>query len=56
MPIEVTQHAREVLAEPRIRVEWLERALRAPELKRPDPGDATLERRHRKIPEHENRV
>ena len=27
-----------------------------PELKVPDPTDATLERRYRKIPEHENRV
>ena len=56
MNYELTQHAREVLAERQIRVEWLERALRAPELKRPDPADATQERRYRKIPEHENRV
>ena len=56
MNYELTQHAREVLAERRIRVEWLERALSEPELKQPDPADATLERRYRKIPEHENRV
>jgi hypothetical protein len=56
MTYELTQHARDVLAERHIPVEWLERALREPELKQPDPADATLERRYRKIPEHENRV
>ena len=56
MNYELTQHARNVLAERNIPIEWLERALREPELKMPDPTDATLERRYRKIPEHENRV
>ena len=56
MTYELTQHARDVLAERHIPVEWLERALREPELKQPDPADATLERRYRKIPEHQNRV
>lgn len=52
----LTQHARDVLAERQISLEWMERALGEPELKLPDPTDATLERRYRKIPEHENRV
>lgn len=56
MKYELTQHARDVLAERHIPVEWMERALGEPELKLPDPTDATLERRYRKIPEHENRV
>ncbi|HEY5480601.1 MAG TPA: DUF4258 domain-containing protein [Verrucomicrobiae bacterium] len=56
MTYELTQHARDVLAERHIPAAWLERALREPELKQPDPADATLERRYRKIPEHENRV
>ena len=56
MNYELTQHARDVLEERHIPVEWLERTLREPELKHPDPTDATLERRYRKIPEHENRV
>ena len=56
MSYELTQHARDVLAERHIPEEWLERALHKPELKQPDPADATLERRYRKIPEHENRV
>ena len=56
MNYELTQHARDVLAERHIPVEWLERALREPQLKQPDPADATLERRYRKIPEHGSRV
>ncbi len=52
----LTQHARDVLTERNIPVEWLERALRKPELKQADSKDATLERRYRKIPEHGNRV
>lgn len=34
----------------------VERSLAAPELKASDPADATLERRYRRIPGHENRV
>ena len=56
MNYELTQHARDVLAERHIPVEWLERALREPQLKQPDPADATMERRYRKIPEHGSRV
>jgi hypothetical protein len=56
MNYELTQHARTVLAARGIPVEWLERALGEPELKLPDPVDATLERRYRKIPEHGDRV
>ncbi len=41
----LTQHARDVLTERNIPVEWLERALRKPELKQADSKDATLERR-----------
>lgn len=52
MNYELTQHAKDVLAERQIPVEWMERALSQPELKLPDPTDATLERRYRKIPEH----
>ncbi len=52
----LSQHARTVLEERAIPVEWLERTLRTPELTRSDPVDPTLERRYRRIPEHENRV
>jgi hypothetical protein len=56
MNSELTQHARDVLAERHIPLELLERALREPELEVADPTDAALERRYRKIPEGENRV
>ena len=51
MNYELTQHARDVLAERQLPVEWPERALREPELRQPDPTEATLERRYRQIPE-----
>ena len=41
MNYELTQHARDVLAERHIPVEWLERVLHEPELKQRDPADAT---------------
>ena len=56
MNYELTQHAKIVLAARDIPIEWLERVLGTPELKLPDPTDATLERRYRKIPEHGGRV
>jgi hypothetical protein len=56
MSYQLTQHARDMLAERNIPIEWLERALREPELKLPDPTDTTLERRYRKIPEYDSRV
>ncbi|MBI4662081.1 MAG: hypothetical protein HY735_24935 [Verrucomicrobia bacterium] len=45
MNYELTEHARTAMQECAIPVEWLERALGEPELKVPDPTDATLERR-----------
>lgn len=56
MNYQLTEHARTALRERAIPIEWLERTLAAPELKASDPADATLERRYRRIPEHENRV
>jgi hypothetical protein len=56
MNYELTQHAKDVLAERQIPVEWMERVLGQPELKLPDPTDAALERRYRKIPEQGNQV
>jgi hypothetical protein len=51
MKFELTKHAQKVLDEREIRVEWLEQTLSAPELVLPDPDDATVERRFRRIPE-----
>jgi hypothetical protein len=51
-----TEHAKKVLAERQIPMDWVERALTAPELCQPDPDDAALERRYRRIPEFGGRV
>ena len=56
MKFELTKHAKKALAEREIPVEWLERTLAAPELVLPDPDDATVERRFRRIPEFGGRV
>jgi hypothetical protein len=56
MNFDLTKHAQKVLNEREICVEWLERTLSAPELVLPDPDDATVERRFRRIPEFGGRV
>jgi hypothetical protein len=56
MDYEMTKHARKALEEREIPIEWMERALSAPELVLPDPEDATVERYFRRIPEHGGRV
>ena len=56
MKYELTKHAQKALDEREIPVEWMERTLSAPELVLPDPEDATLERRFRRIPEFDGRV
>jgi hypothetical protein len=52
----LTEHAKKVVAEREIPLEWLERVLNEPVLCQPDPDDASLERRYRPIPEFEGRV
>jgi hypothetical protein len=52
----LTDHARKVLAERDIAIEWLESTLEFPTLREPDTSDPTLERRYRAIPEREGRV
>ena len=44
MKIKFTNHARRVMAEREIQIEWIERALGAPGLKEPDPNDPEIER------------
>ena len=56
MSYTLTEHAKKVLAEREIPLEWLERALNEPLLREPDPDDAALERRYRPIPESAGRV
>jgi len=56
MNYELTQHARDVLQERKIPVEWMERVLTKPALVEPNPNDATVESRLAKISEHGDRV
>ena len=56
MSYELTQHARDVLQERKIPVEWMERVLANPALVEPSATDATVESRLAKIPEHGDRV
>ena len=56
MKFELSKHAQRALDERQIPVEWMERTLAAPELVLPDPEDATVERRFRRIPEFGGRV
>jgi len=56
MKYELTQHAREILHERDISLEWLERILAAPERIEPDSRDASLEHRLGRIAQHGNRV
>lgn len=56
MPFELTKHATKALAEREIPIDWVERAMDKPELVLPDPNDATVERRFRRIHEFGGRV
>lgn len=44
------------MREREIAIEWVERTLNNPELVLPDPEDASIERRYRRIPEFGGRV
>jgi hypothetical protein len=52
----MTKHARKALEEREILIEWVERALSAPELILPDSEDTAIERYFRRIPEFGDRV
>jgi hypothetical protein len=56
MAYELSQHARDVLQERQIRVEWLEGVLNAPQRIEPDALDAELEHRLGRISEYGDRV
>ena len=56
MNYELTQHARKVLEERGIAVDWMERTLAEPEEVSPDPGDVEIQRFFRAIPEFGGRV
>ena len=56
MNYELTQHAKDMLQERGIALEWLARVLDNPVTTHPDPTDDTLEHRLGKIAEFSNRV
>ena len=56
MKFELTKHAQEAVREREIPMEWIERTINSPELISPDPNDATIERRFRRVPEFGGRV
>lgn len=56
MEYTLTEHARDVLKKREIPVDWMERALTAPEVIESDRVDPDLEHRLRRIPEAANRV
>jgi uncharacterized protein DUF4258 len=56
MDYELTEHARQVLEQREVQIEWLELTLNEPTLKMPDPDDRSLERWYRAIPEYGSRV
>jgi Domain of unknown function (DUF4258) len=53
---ELTQHARDVIEEREIRLEWMERVLINPALTEPAESDLALENRFGRITEFGNRV
>ncbi|HUY33543.1 MAG TPA: DUF4258 domain-containing protein [Pirellulales bacterium] len=56
MKYELTQHAKDVLAERAIPTEWLERVLDTPQRTEPDKDDPQLIHHLAAIPEHGDRV
>lgn len=55
-PLIMTEHAQFRVRERRIRLEWIERAVRSPDWAELDPCDALVERRFRTIAEFGGRT
>ena len=53
---DLSQHAKDVIAERHIPLAWLEQVLESPELVEPDSGDPALTHNLGRIEEHGNRV
>ena len=56
MEFEFTQHAMDAMDERGIAIEWVEDAVREPDLRTPDRGDPQLERFYRRVPQRDDRV
>jgi hypothetical protein len=55
-PLFYTQHAQDAVDERQIDPAWIERTVRSPEWKAPDPRRVGVERRFSTIPEYGDRV
>jgi len=51
-----SRHARRVMAERLLHMDWVESVVAEPALRTPDPNDPEVERFFRRIPEHGDRV
>ena len=56
MVYETTKHAKKVMEERGILDDWVARTFSSAELTRPDPKDAQVEQRFRRIPEFGGRI
>lgn len=56
MHVRFTRHARHVMHERAIRMEWVERVVASPGLRVSDPSDSDVERFFGRVPERGNRV
>ena len=56
MIYEITKHAKKVMEERGILDDWVVRTFSSAELTRPDPKDARVEQRFRRIPEFGGRI
>ena len=54
--LEYTRHATHIMAERRVRVEWVEWAVTNPARREPDPNDTEMGRFFRRIPEQGDRA
>ncbi len=52
----ITKHAKKVMEERGILDDWVAKTFSSPELIRPDPKDAQVEQRFRRIPEFGGRI
>ncbi len=56
MIYEITKHAKKVMEERGILDDWVAKTFSSPEFTRPDPKDAQVEQRFRRIPEFGGRI
>jgi len=55
-PLAWTDHVRTAMTERALDPAWVERVVRSPDWRRPDPDDSTVERRYAVLPERDGRI